>query len=142
MAWETAKKKYFNNWRVQRPQNIINKPGLFDRFLKKNFQHFFKKWHFPETQLYLVYNSILKQNAQNAKKMLHFLFLTLGSQVTRAFLSIKPFTSLNRPQFFFSLGNAHFLKRLQYQIVVLKLEKLRFVVQTGAVNKQVCTLYD
>ena len=31
------KKNYFNNWRVQRPQNIINKPGLLDRFLKKNF---------------------------------------------------------------------------------------------------------
>ena len=29
------KKKYYNNWRVQRPQNIINKPGLLDRFLKK-----------------------------------------------------------------------------------------------------------
>ena len=87
------------------------------------------------TGLYLSAFCFNTGSEKGPKKMLHFLFLTLGSQVTRGFLTIKPFTSLNRPQFFFSLGNAHFLKRLQYQIVVLKLEKLRFVVQTGAVNK-------
>ena len=97
MAWETAKKIYFNNWRVQRPQNIINKPGLLDRFLKKKKLHFFKKWHFPETQLYLVYNSVLKQNAQNAS----FSVFDLDTRGDLSFITNKAIYIVKSPPIFF-----------------------------------------